>query len=107
MTKNEAPTGRSMKKRERPCPFCGSTDLLPFENGKKGRKDYSLQTVLAAALFIFAAALSLLLITLVISFPLIVIATVALVSRALQKKRKKSRGPHLLVCLDCGRTIRR
>lgn len=96
-----------MKKKDRPCPFCGSSDLLPFENGKKKRKEDSLQTVLFAALFVFAAALSLLLITLVVSFPLIVIATVALVSRALQRKGKKRSGPHLLVCLDCGRTIRR
>ena len=96
-----------MKKRDRPCPFCGSTDLLPFEKGKKGRRDDSLQTVIFAALFVFAAALLLLLITLVISFPLIVIATVALVSRALQRKKKNRHGPHLLVCLDCGRTVRR
>ena len=55
-----------MKKRDRPCPFCGSTDLLPFEKGKKGRRDDSLQTVIFAALFVFAAALLLLLITLVL-----------------------------------------
>ena len=96
-----------MKKKDRPCPFCGSSDLLPFENGGQERREYSLQTVLLAALFVFAAALSLLLITLVISFPLTVIATVALVSRALQRKKKKRRGPQLLVCIDCGRTIQR
>jgi hypothetical protein len=95
-----------MKKRDRPCPFCGSTDLLPFEKGKKGRRDDSLQTVILAAIFVFTAALSLLLITLVISFPLMVIAAVALISRARRRKKKTRRGPHLLVCLDCGRTVR-
>ena len=94
-----------MKKKKRRCPWCGSTNLLPSENGNGNENEYSLQTILVAAFLVFIAAFSLLLVTLVISFPLVVIAAIALISRLLRRKKKKRKSPRAWVCLDCDRTF--
>ena len=93
-----------MKKKERRCPSCGSANLLPSENGNGDKNEYSLQIILYAAFFVFIGALSLLLVTLVISFPLVVMAAIALIGRLSRRKKKKRKIPLSWICLDCDRT---
>lgn len=104
-----------MTVRPRVCPFCRSTDTLPFEHDTTdGAGEDSLLIPLLAGGGLLAAAAALLLTGIALGIPLAVFMVVvagALTARRMEQRRRGQR-PHRgnrFVCLSCQRpfTVRR
>jgi len=90
---------------EKTCPYCGSDNVLPFEDDTPSQGDDTLFIVLVSAFFLIGGYF-LVMISVYLFFPLAVFAAIIIVTRWINKqeqgKKKKKIPPHDYVCMDCG-----
>jgi len=94
-----------------PCPACGSSATLPFENEEdtSGNESFAeiMLTVFVFFLSLFLVFLLFLLSRASIPFAMILILAVFLFwRRKKEKHREAKRQAHAFVCLDCSRNFR-
>ncbi|MCX6558042.1 MAG: hypothetical protein NTW95_11565 [Candidatus Aminicenantes bacterium] len=95
-----------------PCPACGSSATLPFENDENSDSDQAFSEIILAVVLFFLALLGVL-ILLLLSRTAAPAALLMLLAAALLWRRKKEtqRGrsrkrPREFVCLDCSHNFR-
>jgi Ca2+/Na+ antiporter len=100
-----------MKQPPPPCPNCGSSATLPFENEEDSTGSESF-TEIMLSIFIFFLSLFLVFLLFLLSrssLPvalLLILAVFLFWRRKKEKHRQGKRRPHAYVCLDCSRNFR-
>jgi hypothetical protein len=94
-----------------PCPSCGSSATLPFENGDTEDDKQRIAEIVLGTLLFFLSLFVILLFFLLsrASLPaaILVIMTAFLFWRRQRGKGRQAKGrPHAYVCLDCSRNFK-
>lgn len=100
-----------MKQPFPPCPACGSSATLPFENEEDSTGSESF-TEIMLSIFIFFLSLFLVFLLFLLSRSSLPVALILILAVFLFWRRKKEKyrqgksRPHAFVCLDCSRNFR-
>jgi hypothetical protein len=96
-----------------PCPACGSSATLPFENDENSGSDHAFSEIILAVVLFFLALLGALILLLLsrtaAPAALLVLLAAALLWRRREETRRArgwSRGPREFVCLDCSHNFK-
>lgn len=86
------------------CPVCGSTNVLPYEEENKKNHNTTFFIILLSALIIVFTYLTLTILA-YLSYPILVLGSIAFISYFLKSKEKKSKlkksKKKEYICLDC------
>jgi DNA-directed RNA polymerase subunit RPC12/RpoP len=85
------------------CPYCNSTEILPFEDEEDYKFDYSLWVGIFSGILLIAGYFFFMVIS-YLTFPLIVFSAVIISSRLVNKRvfrRKDTNEEVYYVCLNC------
>lgn len=93
-----------------PCPYCGSNDVLPFEDEERPQSDPTLFIVIVLALAIIIGYF-LFMISSYLTFPLIVFVAIIITTKLINKQERKKKVEKYKVrdymCVDCSGFFRK
>ena len=93
-----------------PCPVCGSSATLPFENEETSLPEQTFSEIILTAFLFFLVPLSFFLLLLLsrAGFPLVLLMllVVFLLWRRKEENRHARQRPQQFVCLDCSRNFK-
>ena len=93
-----------------PCPACGSSATLPFENEENARAEQTFSEIILTIFLLFLVLLIVFLLFLLshASLPvgILIILTIFLLWQQKKEQRRARVQPHKFVCLDCSRNFK-
>jgi hypothetical protein len=93
-----------------PCPYCGSDNVLPFEDEEQSRSDPTLFIIIVVALALIIGYF-LFMISSYLTFPLIVFVAIIISTKLINKQdREKKVENHIerdYMCIDCSGFFRK
>jgi len=100
-----------MENREKHCPFCGSNNILPFEDENSYKKDHTFLVIILSALILIGSYF-IFVISSYLYFPAVIIILI-IISTTILNKREKDRGKKIkkikkedYICIDCNSTFK-
>ena len=93
-----------------PCPYCGSDDVLPFEDEERSQSDTTLFIIIVLALALFIGYF-LFMISSYLTFPLIVFVAIIISTKLINRQdRERKVEKHIerdYMCIDCSGFFRK
>ena len=99
-----------MESSERNCPYCHSTNVLPYEQESDYKKNYSLSIIVLAALVLIAGYF-IFLFSAYLYFPLVVFIAIIFTTKFLDKKKEdrekdiQFNSGKQFICLNCNNSF--
>jgi len=93
-----------------PCPYCGSDNVLPFEDEDRPRSDATIFIIIVSALGLIIGYF-LFMVSSYLTFPLVVFAAIIISTKLINKRdREKKVEEHIVrdyMCVDCSGFFRK
>jgi hypothetical protein len=93
-----------------PCPYCGSDNVLPFEDEERSQSDTTLFIIIVMALALFIGYF-LFMVSTYLTFPLIVFVAIIISTKLINRQEKERKvEKHIerdYMCVDCSGFFRK